>query len=81
MAYVVECQRLKLSPLFLPLRSKNIAGHPLDHVHLSTLNRVFLQGHSKSAARLLDDLLLSFIVKMFCLWAYYMLQYSKIMLA
>ena len=29
---------------------KNIAGHPLDHVHLFTLNRVFLQGHSKSAA-------------------------------
>ena len=55
--------------------------HRKEHVHLFTLNRVFLQGHSKLAARALDDLLLSFIVKTSCLWAYYMLQYPKIMLA
>ena len=36
-----------MSFIFAP---KNIAGHPLDYVHLFTLNHVFLQGHSKSAA-------------------------------
>ena len=29
---------------------KNIADHPSDYVHLFTLNLVFIQGHSKSAA-------------------------------
>ena len=45
---VASVKDLKIvSFIFAP---KNIAGHPLDYVHLFTLNRVFLQGHSKSAA-------------------------------
>ena len=66
-----------------PWKKKVKTGHVVcsDNVHLFTLNRVFLQGHSKSAARWLDDLLLGFIVKTYYHWAYYMLQYPKIMLA
>ena len=39
----------KTTVSFFFFAPKNIAGHQLDYVHLFTLNRVFLQGHSKSA--------------------------------